>query len=267
MNNCLICKAQNDYPLCKKCSKKAFLVEKARQILASINDLDSLRNTYNSKYAEIKNLNTSSFWNKKLSEKVKLNGQDGMTKDRIKLAFGFLPRSVKKVLDIGVGNGFIEELLSQKNIEIFGNDISSVSLKNLKNKFKGEFRKESVYKMKYPKKCFDAVFALEVLEHIAPNKILSVLEKIKSILKKNGPFIISVPTNEGLEKMKDNPSGHVRAYTENLIRAELGIAGFKVIKIKTLYAFKSFYTFKKMSSRFLKNRWKPNNIVILAKRA
>lgn len=265
MNNCLVCRARDSYPLCEKCSRKAFLVEKARQILASIRDLDSLRNTYNSKYAEIKNLNTSSFWDKKMSGKVKLNSQDGMTRDRVKLSFGFLPRSVKKVLDIGAGNGFIEEFLSQINVKIFGNDISSVSVKNLKSKFKGEFRKESLYRMQYPKNSFDAIFALEVLEHVPPTKIFNLLKKIKGILRKNGSFILSIPTNEGLENMKNNPSGHVRVYTENLIRAELEIVGFKIIKIKTLYAFKNFYAFKKISSNFLRNRWEPNDIVILAK--
>lgn len=265
MNDCLICKTQDDYPLCKKCSREAFLVEKARQILASIRDLDSLRNTYNSEYAGIKNLNTSSFWNKKLSEEAELNDQDGMTRDRVRTAFRFLPRNMSRVLDVGAGRGFIEELLSQKDIQIFGNDISGIAVGNLRKRFKGEFRKESIFKMEYPKRYFNAVFALEVLEHIVPNKIFSVLKKIKGILKKNGYLIVSVPTNEGLENMKSNPSGHVRIYTENLIRAELGIAGFKVIKTKTLYAFKNFYTLKKMSLKLFKNRWKPNNLVILAK--
>lgn len=266
VNKCLICKAREKYPLCRKCSKKPFLVERARQILASMNDLKVLKNTYNSNYAEIKNLNTSFFWNKKLSDKTSLEKQDGMTIDRIKIAFKFLPISVKKVLDIGAGNGFIEELLIQnKNIKIFGNDISGDAIKNLKNKFKGEFRKESIYKMRYPKKTFNAILMLEVLEHVPPSKVFSVLSKVRKILRKRGSLIVSVPTNEGLQKMKGNLSGHVRTYTENLVRAELKIAGFKVFKLQTLYAFKNFYAFKKISSKFLRNKWKPNDIVILAK--
>ena len=266
MNKCLICKDSEKYPVCRNCAKKPFLVERARQILATINDLETLRKTYTIKYAEIKNLNTSSFWNKKVSDKTSWEKQDGMTRDRVKTAFKFLPSSVKKVLDIGAGNGFVEELLTQnKNIRIFGNDISSAAVKNLKKKFKGEFRKESIYKMKFPKKTFDAIFVLEVLEHIPPSKVFNVLNKVREILRKKGSFIISVPTNEGLERKKDNLNGHVRIYTENLIRAELKIAGFKILKLRTLYAFKNFYTFKKISSRFLKNRWQPNNMVILAK--
>lgn len=258
-------KVLDKYPLCSKCAKKPFLVERARQILASINDLGTLKTIYNSKYAEIKNLNTSSFWNEKLSGKTSLENQDGMTRDRIKIAYKFLPKNSKKILDIGAGNGFIEELISSKNVKMFGNDISSASIKNLRIKFKGQFRKESIYKMKYPKKTFDAIFALEVLEHVPPSKILNLLKKIRDFLRKKGSLIISVPTNEGLEKMKSNPNGHVRTYTENLIRAELKIAGFRVMKLKTLYAFKNFYAFKKISSKILRNKWKPNDIVILTK--
>src|SRR3989304_2736452 len=96
--------------------------------------------------------------------------------------------------------------------------------------------------MRCPQRFFDAIFALEGLEHVAPSKIFN-----------------------SLEKMRNNPSGHTRTYTENLIRAELKIAGFKILKLKTLYAFKSFYGFKKISSKILRNRWKPNDIVVLAK--
>ncbi len=242
------------------------MVERAKQVLAAVNDLVSLRKVYRAKYAEIKNLNTAKFWNERLSEKTNLQNQDGMTKDRIKTAFSFVPKKTERILDIGVGYGFVEELISRnKKIQIFGNDISPVSVKNLKDRFKGKFRKESIYKMKYPKKSFDAIFALEVLEHVPPSKLFNLLEKIREMLKKKGVFIVSVPTNEVLEKMKKNPNGHVRTYTENLIRAELKIAGFKIYKLKTLYAFKNFYTFKKISSKIFRNRWKPNNIIILAK--
>ena len=266
MNQCLVCKSKNKYPLCKKCSKKPFLVERYRQILASIGDLNLLRETYSPKYAEIRNLNTSSFWNDKLSENPVLEEQDGMTKDRVKTAFRFLPRAARKILDIGAGSGFIEELLSKRDIKIFANDISNFAVKNLISRFQGKFRKESIYSMKYPRLSFDAIFALEVLEHVPPAKITKLLKEIRGILKSKGFFIVSVPTNEGLDKMNTNPSGHVRTYTENLIRAELKIAGFKVMKLKTLYAFKNFYAIKKISSKFLRNRWKPNDIIILAKK-
>lgn len=266
VNQCLVCNSLNNYPLCAKCSRKPFLVEKARQILASINDLKTLRKTYNLRYAQIKDLNTSTFWNKLLSIPTNLEAQDGMTKDRIKTVFAFLPKNARKILDIGTGQGLVEELLSKnKNIRIFGNDIASTSIKKLQSKFKGHFLKESVYDMKFRKKSFDAIFMLEVLEHIPPSKVLNVLRKVREMLNKKGSFIISIPTNEGLEKKKDNLSGHVRTYAENLIRSELKMTGFKILKLRKLYAFKNFYTLKKISAKIFRKRWQPNNIVILAK--
>ena len=264
-NICLVCNNKK-YPICGKCSGNPFSVEKCRQKLAALNDLETLRTTYNHEYAQIKNLNSSSFWDKKLQQRESFKEQDEMTKDRVKTAFKFFPKSSRKVLDIGAGNGFIEELLNKnKDLQIFGNDISYNAVQNLKREFRGKFRRESIFRMKYLKRYFDAIFVLEVLEHISPSKIFSVLSKIKNFLKDGGSLVVSIPTNEGLEKMKTNPSGHVRTYTENLIRAELKIAGFKVLKVKTLFAFKDWYAVKKITSNLLKNKWKSNNIVILAK--
>jgi hypothetical protein len=62
--------------------------------------------------------------------------------------------------------------------------------------------------------------------------------------------------------MKDNPNGHVRNYTYSLIKAELEIAGFKIIESRELYAFKKFYKIKNLLARVFKDRWKPNNVVI-----
>jgi len=57
---------------------------------------------------------------------------------------------VQRVLDIGAGYGYIERLLRKdKSINIYGNDISKNAIDNLKKRFKGNFRVESLYKMKY----------------------------------------------------------------------------------------------------------------------
>ncbi len=213
--------------------------------------------------AEIVDLNTSSFWDIRLADPLILRSQDGMTKDRIKLACDFLPNNAKRILDIGAGKGFLEEMLcKRKGIKIYGNDISEVSIRSLKMRFKGDFIKGSIYNIKYPPRSFDVIYVLEVLEHIPPSKIFAVLGRIKSFLKKSGTLIASVPSNEVLEQMDDNPNAHVRDYTKELIKAELKLAGFKVVRIETLYAFKQYYFLKKLIARIIPNRWQPNNIVL-----
>ena len=266
MKKCIACSKANEHLFCPTCIKDPFKFEKGRQILASRKRLGELGKLYGRGVAEIKNLNTSDFWDERIDESIDHLPPDGMTKERVEIAYSFIPKNSKRVLDIGAGYGYVEKLLSKnKNVEIYGNDISENAIKNLKRRFKGNFKIESVYSMKYKPGFFDAALMLEVLEHIPPSKTFKVLADIKKLLKKGGYLIVSVPTNEGLEDMKDNPNGHVRMYTVDLIKAELKIAGFKAENVKTLYAFNTMYLFKKFLAKVFRNKWFPNDIIVLAK--
>ncbi|MDO8634294.1 MAG: class I SAM-dependent methyltransferase, partial [archaeon] len=125
----------------------------------------------------------------------------------------------------------------------------------------------------FKKNSFDAIVALELIEHIPPKEIFKLYEMICHLLKPGGIFIITTPTNEGLRDKKtclpagrENPSGHVRDYTIPILEMELSISGFKILNKKTLFAFQTNYRIKKHVSLFLKNRWRPNNILIAAKK-
>ena len=243
-----------------------FVMEKQRHKLATEKKLAELKKFYSVSFPEIKNLNTSRFWDERIDINIDHKPEDGMTKERVKIAYKFVPKNARKILDIGAGYGYIEKLLGKnKSFQIFGNDISENAVQNLRKRFKGNFKLESLYKMKYKPATFDVVFMLEVLEHVPPSKIFNLLADVKKILKAEGFLIASIPTNEGLESMKNNPSGHTRTYTEDLIKGELMIAGFEVVDIKTLFAFKNLYTFKKILSKIFRSRWKPNDIIIKAK--
>ncbi len=244
-----------------------FAAEKFRQMLASQGDFIKLKKTYKNTFKEIVDVNSKKFWDKNLSNAGFLIKQDGMTKDRIKTIFNIIPKNAYKILDIGIGLGYIEELLtSRKGFSLYGNDISERAIKNAKKKFEGEFKLESWESMSFPKSKFDVVLLLEVLEHIPPSKTFQLLSKIKKYLGENGTFVLSIPVNEGLESMGDNPNGHLRIYTEDLIKAELKIAGFKVILVMDFYAFEKFYRFKKFLSKIFRDRWKPNVLVLSAKK-
>lgn len=241
-----------------------FEIEKKRQNLASAKKYRDLESTYKKKYPEIKDLNSPKLWNEIYSEDIKFLDQDGMTKDRINTVVKFLPKGRINLLDIGAGMGFVEELIKEnKNINLYANDFSKKSIEFLNKKYKGEFSLQSIYDLKYKSNFFDVILVLEVLEHIPPSKIFRVLKKINLLMKIGGILIVSVPMNEGLHKMKNNPSGHVRTYDENLIKAELEIAGFRVMASKTFFAFPKSYLFKKIISKIIKRK-NPNNIVIKA---
>ncbi|MBI4092137.1 MAG: class I SAM-dependent methyltransferase [Candidatus Levybacteria bacterium] len=193
-----------------------------------------------------------------------------MTKDKINIIIEFLPKENSKILDLGIGQGYLEQRLQEigGNYELYGIDISEKAIIRLKEKFKGKFKNCDVLKIKnyYKKGYFDAIVAIELIEHVSPRKIFRFYKDIRSLLKPAGIFILSTPLNENLRLMKENPSSHVREYTEPIIVAELKLSGFKVLEKRYFFAFKKLYSIKKILTKLFPGRWKPNNIVIVAKK-
>ncbi|HVT01667.1 MAG TPA: class I SAM-dependent methyltransferase [Patescibacteria group bacterium] len=245
-------------------------VEELRDKFVQEGKLEDFKKTYSYSYPEIKNTNTGNFWDDKFDSPENLTDQDGMTREKIDFLISLLPKKKVKILDLGIGQGYVEQRLKQRGInhEIYGIDISENSIRRSAENFKGNFLVGDILKINkfYKKDFFDVVIAIEVIEHVSPKDTLNLFKQINSLLKKNGNFIISTPINEGLEKININPSAHVRAYTIPILKAEFEVSGFRIKTIKTFYAFKSFYEIKKILARIFRNRWQPNNVVILGRK-
>ncbi len=262
---CIVCqrKYRASKFLCGNCLANPFRVEELRNLLAENKNDKAFTSIYSDKYTEIKNINTPSFWDEKWSQTESLRFQDGMTKDRIQAVAKHIENANLKILDIAAGYGFLEEAIRDKEkLSVYANDFSKESIMILKKMFIGNFKKKSVYKLDYPKNFFDIIAILEVAEHIPPSRILQVFRQINKIMKKGGILIVSVPLNEELDEMKDNPNGHVRAYTPAIIERELTVSGFDVKYESIFYAFRNFYKLKKTIAKIFKNKWKPNNLII-----
>lgn len=266
---CFLCKKTTQDPLlCKNCISNPFIVENARSKAAKNGKLEIFKRLYSKTYGSIKNVNSKHFWNKYFEKNSTLSNQDSMTRDKIRNIVLQIPNKHSDILDLGFGQGYFEEALEEKNksYSLFGIDISDKAVNRAKGKFKGDFRSGDVLKIReiFGTKKFDVVIAIELIEHITPQKTLKLFSDIRLLLKPQGIFIISTPTNEGLRKLKSNPSGHVREYTIPIVKTEFEISGFKIEKLRTFYAFKNHYILKKFLAGVFRNRWKPNNIVIRA---
>lgn len=107
----------------------------------------------------------------------------------------------KIVLDIGSADGiFSREILEKTKAEkLIGIDVLQTSVewanKHWRTK-KMEFKQADAHKLPFRAQTFDAVFALEVMEHVHDPK--TVLKEIKRVLKKDGYAIILVPTDSVL---------------------------------------------------------------------
>ena len=148
--------------------------------------------------------------------------------------------NVKKILEVGCGEGYIIKHLREKfNVNIIGMDISNDILEiarsmnpNLKS-FWGD-----IYKLGFKDDSFDMVLILEVLEHLKyPNR---ALEEIKRVSKEY--VIVSVPNEPIFRAMNilrlkylqnwGNTPGHVNNWNKKDFITLLE-KHFEILELKT----------------------------------
>lgn len=252
--------------------KNYFELEKYRETCALKNDDSNFLATYNNpKLPEIKNSNTEKEWETHLGDIAEV--ADPMTQDRIETTAKLIEdiQTIHTILDVGVGNGWVEKKLYERNkntYEFHCLDITPKNLQKLAKDLPGTYYTGDILKL--PKKLsalkFSCVLLLEVLEHISPRHTFSTLATIKKLLKKNGALIMSIPIYEDLEvkiQEKRNTSHHVRRYTPSIIKKELELSGFSIQKVHYFYAFSNMYTLKSLVSRITGFR-RPNVMLIYA---
>jgi 2-polyprenyl-3-methyl-5-hydroxy-6-metoxy-1,4-benzoquinol methylase len=102
------------------------------------------------------------------------------------LALGHL--SGKRILEIGCGKGRFINVVSKKGAFCVGIDMSSNFIREATQKNKGNFLIASATNLSFKPAGFDAVFAVEVIEHIAD--LEKCFSEVKKVLKPDGAFII-----------------------------------------------------------------------------
>lgn len=95
-----------------------------------------------------------------------------------------------KVIEIGIGNGFVTRYLRNKSVDITTLDVSC----NLKPDVAG-----SVLEIPFHSELFDVVACYEVLEHLPYNDFTKALKGLSRISKKN--VIISLPDDTRVYKI------------------------------------------------------------------
>lgn len=220
---------------------------------------------YSCQVGNLNNPNTRHFWNKKI-----LNSKNNLLKSPIYIqknnwVVKELKNTSGNLLDIGIGYGYLEELIIKHKLQLYlyGIDISNHAVDLARKKYKGIFKIANISKIPFRRNYFDCVVALDVLEHIFENEISNALLEVKKVLKKDGILIVSVPINESDKDKLAN--GHLREYTTDLINSEIESAGFSVYKLKYLYAFKNNVLIKYLINGIF-NLKQPNLVILIAKK-
>lgn len=148
------------------------------------------------------------------------------------------------ILDIGCADGVFSKVIFDKsNADKFiGMDVIKSSVDWANKHWKKEKRMKFIFgdahDLKFKTETFDAVFAMEVLEHVVdPKKVLS---EIKRILKKGGYAVFLVPSDNLLFRiiwfiwLHFYPRGwvwrdtHIQTYRNDYLFKVSKQAGFKV---------------------------------------
>lgn len=194
--------------------------------------------------------------NKKTQVKL-ISKSDYTYQTMIFLASIFFIKRRGKILDLGCGVGTIDFFLANQGFSVTGIDISKRAI-SLANKSRRALNIRNVNFLQADVQAYaceekyDYVICSEVLEHLTDTT--DVVGYIYDCLKINGICVISVPSvNAPLYKLGfleefDKEVGHLRRYSEVLLRKSFKNSKFKLLKtIRTEGILRNLlYTNKKM---------------------
>jgi SAM-dependent methyltransferase len=139
----------------------------------------------------------------------------------------FLLKNFKKgdkILNIGVGNGFLEFLALEYEIDIYCIDPSKKAIERLKENLGDKAYIGYSQSLPFKDNFFDGVVMSEVLEHLNDEIIVQTIKEVNRVLIKNALFIGTVPYKENLNEQKVVcPScgdifhrwGHIQSFDES----------------------------------------------------
>lgn len=139
----------------------------------------------------------------------------------------------QKILEIGVGTGFISKILLKKGL-FHGMDISQEMLKKAGEIGNIKLTKGDILNLKIKNK-FDIIVTIRVISHLSKKDALRALLNINRALKKNGEAIFNLENKSVLRrilrKITNWGSTYTYQYSEREICEMAEKSGLKVDKI------------------------------------
>lgn len=166
-------------------------------------------------------------------------------KTRFKEVSNIIDKVNGQILDIGCNDGTFSKVILDKSgaKKIIGIDVIKKTVDWANHHYqkngKMQFRVADAHKLPFKADTFDAVFALEVLEHVF--NPVKVLTDVKRVMKKGAYAVFLVPSDNLLFRiiwyfwLKFYPRGkiwrdtHIQTYRDNYLVKVSKKAGFKIL--------------------------------------
>ncbi|MFH1338774.1 MAG: class I SAM-dependent methyltransferase [Candidatus Omnitrophota bacterium] len=166
----------------------------------------------------------------------------------------------RRILDVGCGAGALLVDLSG-GAKVFGVDLSFKACHFSKTKKISVFQGDAS-RLPLRDNCFDAVFALDLIEHIEDE--LTCLGQIYRVCSREGICILTVPAWNCLWSERDKWLQHRRRYTAGQVRAAVEGAGFRVIRCAYIHGllFPVLFFWSKIRRLFRYNKIKTDIVPV-----
>jgi len=162
-----------------------------------------------------------------------------------------------RVLNIGVGSGYLDKMLADKGVDVYSLDPCGEAVAQLKVGLKMSERAKQGYSQDIPFDTghFDKVIMTEVLEHLGDDVLHATLDEVRRVLKIGGEFVGTVPYREELKanevicphcKLQFHRWGHQQSFDITSLRILFKKHGFCV---KRIYP-RSFPDFRRLGLRY-----------------
>lgn len=167
---------------------------------------------------------------------------DPMVTTRIFLLLQTLKHfDVKRILDVGCGNGFVAEQVRKQRYETIGMDVSKKAIETALSTYPEiQFVEgECDTRWLFEDETFDAIYTFEVIEHVLDT--YTMLAEMNRTLKPGGVLVLTTPFHGLIKNLFlvtfnfdkhfcNIQDGHIRFFTNKHLKRLLGEFGFEVFE-------------------------------------
>jgi SAM-dependent methyltransferase len=140
-----------------------------------------------------------------------------------------LQRRGQFVLDLGSGTGWALDMLRRLGHRGIGVDALTPPVDPTNAQSTDRFLRSDATRLPFADSTFDAVLALDVLEHVDD---VTALSEVHRVLRPEGVIVATVPAFPRLWSDRDVVAGHRRRYTRATLRATLKASRFSVRSLR-----------------------------------